>query len=79
MRVEWADLQNGDYDITLNGAFFTLGAIIEADEQTGLILYVPADPNTGCLLYDARADTWARAQVQGAVRIYQRAPGARAC
>jgi len=79
MKVGWSELQSGDYDITLDSQFFTLGAVIEADEAAGVIWYVPSDPNTGCLLYDQRTDTWARAQAQGVVRIYLRPAGARMC
>lgn len=79
MKVGWAELQAGDYDVTLDNRFFTAGAIIEADEASGSIWYVPADPNTGCLLYDGKTDTWARALVQGQVRIYEHRPGMRQC
>jgi hypothetical protein len=79
MKVGWAELQSGDYDITLNNEFFTAGAVIEADEAAGSIWYVPSDPNTGRLLYDQRTDTWAKAHAQGVVRIYPRPAGTRPC
>jgi len=79
MKVGWADLQSGDYDVTLDSRFFTDGPIIEADEAAGTIWFIPVDPATGCMLYDPQADNWARRHASGVVRIYPRRPGARMC
>jgi hypothetical protein len=79
MRVGWAEMQHGDYDVTLDNQFFAGGPIIEADEAAGTISYIPVDPATGCMLYDQREDGWARRHVSGVVRIYPRRPGERMC